>query len=409
MNPTENNYPGSDRIMVIFGAGKIGRSFIGQLFGRAGYKLTFIDVNPQLVKLLNEKRSYRIIIKSESDDEIVIQNVSAVSAYDNAGVEQAIARADIMSVAVGKNFLESAIPSIAAGLKLRFQTSSDPLDIIIAENMRSAADFMKKGLLKRLPPDFPFDTKVGLIETSIGKMVPIMTVADQEQDPLLIHAEPYNTLILDRKGFRCPVPDVSGLAPKDNISAWVDRKAFIHNLGHATAAYYGYFRHPDTEYIHEVLDDAEVYHFTRRTMLQAADVLREMYPLEFPISELVCHIDDLLARFRNKALQDTLFRVGHDLTRKLRYDDRFAGIINIAVKKNMPYETLLEAMSYGFFFKGKNEAGNIYDADLDFLARLSENFEITSSEILGLSIDDDFPLEELREKYCQKLFSARTE
>jgi mannitol-1-phosphate 5-dehydrogenase len=409
MNPTENSCPGSDRSIVIFGAGKIGRSFIGQLFGSAGYEITFIDVNPQLVNLLNEKGSYKIIFKSETENEIVIQNLSAVAASDTKKVEQVVSRADILSVAVGKNFLVNVIPSIAAGIKRRFQTSERPLDIIIAENMRSAAGFVKKELLKWLPPGFPLDTSVGLIETSIGKMVPIMTASDLEKDPLLIHAEPYNTLILDRKGFRCQVPDVPELAPKDNISAWVDRKAFIHNLGHATVAYFGFFRHPEAVYVHEVLGDTIVSGFTRMTMLQAADILMEMYPHEFSPSDLVCHIDDLLARFRNKALQDTLFRIGHDLTRKLRFDDRFAGIISIAVKKQMPYEILLEAMSYGFFFKGKNETGNIYDADLDFLSRISENFEKTSFEFLGLSVDSDFPLEELREKYFQKLLSVRTE
>ena len=74
---------------------------------------------------------------------------------------------------------------------------------------------------------------MGLVETSIGKMVPIMKTEDLEEDPLLVYAEPYNTLILDRKGFLGDIPHIEEFALKDNIKAWVDRKAFIHNLGHA--------------------------------------------------------------------------------------------------------------------------------------------------------------------------------
>src|SRR5690606_24195602 len=116
---------------------------------------------------------------------------------------------------------------IAEGLKIRYSAAPDsPLDIILAENMRSAAEFVKNELVKYLPEGFPVDSYVGLIETSIGKMVPIMPLAELEKDPLVIFAEPYNTLILDAKAFRNPIPDVAGLAPKSNIKAWVDRKAF---------------------------------------------------------------------------------------------------------------------------------------------------------------------------------------
>ena len=69
--------------------------------------------------------------------------------------------------------------------------------------------------------------------------------------------------------------------PKENIKAWVDRKLFIHNLGHATAAYLGFRKYPQAVYIYEVLDDPEIYENTRKTMLQSADILMALYPGEF--------------------------------------------------------------------------------------------------------------------------------
>jgi len=158
-----------------------------------------------------------------------------------------------------------------------------------------------------------------------------MTLAELEKNPLMVYAEPYNTLILDRKGFKSPIPDIKGLAPKDNIKAWVDCKAFIHNLGHATAAYYGFYKHPDAVYIYEILDDFDVFQFTREVMIQSALTLHVAYSDDFTIYDLEEHIDDLLMRFQNKALQDTIYRVGHDLTRKLRSDDRFMGAIHLAI------------------------------------------------------------------------------
>ncbi|MEA2013100.1 MAG: hypothetical protein U9O87_08520 [Verrucomicrobiota bacterium] len=57
---------------------------------------------------------------------------------------------------------------------MRREKTDLPLDIIIAENIRNGADFFLKELKKLLPKNFDLDKKVGLIETSIGKMVPIM-------------------------------------------------------------------------------------------------------------------------------------------------------------------------------------------------------------------------------------------
>ena len=371
--------------IVIFGAGKIGRSFIGQLFGRSGYKTVFIDVDPAIIEMLNEKAFYRVVIKGEKEEEIIVKNVQAISALDKSAVADAVATAGIVAVSVGKNALEKVIPAIASGLEMRYNYNPEkPLDIILAENMRSSAVFTRDLLIKNLPSQFPVDTYVGLIETSIGKMVPIMPIAEAEKDPLMVFAEPYNTLILDGKGFKSPVPDVRGLAPKNNIKAWVDRKAFIHNLGHATAAYCGYFHHPDATYMYEVLDDEKVLYFTRQVMLQSAEILRAEYPGEFTVADLTGHIDDLLHRFRNKALQDTVFRVGQDLTRKLGADDRFMGSIHLAIQYHMSYNLILEAMSFGLYFTARDEEGNLFPNDTIFLDTLAKDAESALINLLGL-------------------------
>jgi mannitol-1-phosphate 5-dehydrogenase len=370
--------------IVIFGAGKIGRSFIGQLFGCSGYKVVFIDVDPVIISGLNRMGSYRVVIKGKMEEVITVPNVRAISALDKEAVIETVSLAGILAVSVGKNVLERIIPFIAAGLVLR--DTNNPgimLDIILAENMRSAAEFVRENLIKNLPVDFSVDDLVGLVETSIGKMVPIIPMTELEKDPLVVFAEPYNTLILDAKGFKNPIPQVNGLAPKSNIKAWVDRKAFIHNLGHATAAYYGYSLHPEAVYLYQVLEDPEVLLFTRAVMLQSAEILRAEYPDDFTAAELEAHIDDLIFRFRNKALRDTIFRVGMDLVRKLGADDRFMGSIHLGMQHQMNYDLIMEAMSYGLFFRAKNEVGDCFPPDISFLDSLEKEFNASLTKLLG--------------------------
>jgi mannitol-1-phosphate 5-dehydrogenase len=124
--------------------------------------------------------------------------------------------------------------------------------------MRNADMIVIEGLLHELGKDYPVDELVGLIETSIGKMVPIMPKEVQERDILRLYAEPYNKLILDKKAFKSPIPPVLGLAPKDSIKAWVDRKSYIHNFGHVAAAYAGFLFNSSQQYSFEVLANPNI-------------------------------------------------------------------------------------------------------------------------------------------------------
>jgi mannitol-1-phosphate 5-dehydrogenase len=376
--------------IVIFGAGKIGRSFVGQLFGCAGYRVVFVDINQTIVDRLNHQGSYRVVMKGEVEEEIIVPNVQAISFPEKEKVVEAVSTAGIMAVSVGKNALGMIIPIIAAGLTTRIQNNpGTPLDIILAENMRSAADFVREHLIESLPSGFPLETMVGLVETSIGKMVPIVPQAELDKDPLTLFAEAYNTLIVDRKGFKSVIPEIRGLAPKSNIKAWVDRKAFIHNLGHATVAYYGSFKYAEAKYIYEVLSDPAVLLFAKEVMLQSAGIIQKCYPADFSREDLEAHVNDLLLRFQNKTLKDTVFRVGQDRPRKLEPDGRFEGIIRLAMSLEMDYKKILEAMVYAFFYKACDENGNRPEQDLLFDNFLSQGLEYTLQEVCGFNPETD--------------------
>jgi mannitol-1-phosphate 5-dehydrogenase len=379
-----------NKSILIFGAGKIGRSFIGQLFGLSGYEVIFSDIDPQIVNEINKQKSYSVVIKGEKEETLIVPNVRAVLGLEQEKIVKEILQTSILAVSVGKDALEKVIPLIAEGLKLRYQSDQKlQLNIIIAENMRSAGEFIHKRLSAYLPKEYPLNQLVGLVETSIGKMVPIMKEADIENDPLMIFAEPYNSLIVDKKAFKGAIPIVDGLSPKDNIAAWVDRKAFIHNLGHATVAYFGFYKHPKLTYIYEVLEDPEVYGFAKDVMQQAASILQSVYINDFTKEDLDKHIDDLLNRFRNKALMDTIYRVGQDRPRKLSENDRFMGIIRLAISRGMKYNKILQAMVYSLFFEATDENGKLSGQELYFNRIKSLGVEKLLENICGVRLSKD--------------------
>ena len=284
-----------------------------------------------------------------------------------------IIESDIIVLSVGKRGLLSLAELLAEGIRERYKIRKEqPADIILAENVRNAAALLHERI-KQWIPDVPVDDYMGLVETSIGKMVPNMTVEQLRTDPLSLIAEPYNTLIVDALGFINGIPDVKGLAPKKNMKAWVDRKIFIHNMGHVSLAYQTNAFNPEIIYTWEALEIKQLRDVTRNTMLQSADILANIYPDVFTRDQLIDHIDDLLERFSNRALGDTIFRVGCDLSRKLAIDDRLMIPIIAGFETGKDYSLILEAWVKGCHFSATDENGKIHPEDKKFKLKYTEN------------------------------------
>jgi mannitol-1-phosphate 5-dehydrogenase len=376
--------------LIQFGAGNIGRSFVAQLFSAAGYDVIFVDVVDELVTQLNARGQYTVVIQDTRQKEITVERVRAIHGEDVDAVAEALAEADIAATAVGPNALSHLYPSIANGLALRYARHGvRPLDIILAENLRHAAAIVRTGLRRHLPPEFPLERIVGLAETSIGKMVPIMTDAQRAQDPLLVYAEAYNTLIVDAEAFLNPVPAVPGLAPTRNIAAYVERKLFVHNLGHAAAAYLGYLADPYAGYIWQVMEQREIREMAEAAMWESGRALIAAYPEEFTEGNLRAHIDDLLGRFANRALGDTVFRVGRDLLRKLSRDDRVIGAMRFDLAHGVACPATARVAAAAFEFRGTDERHRLYAPDAKFAeAYYPRGLDTILTEVCGLDLHD---------------------
>jgi len=358
--------------LVQFGAGNIGRSFIGQLFARAGYDVCFVDVVPAVVEALNERREYVVEIRDDPAAELRVRNVRAVAARAPDAVVRELLDAPIAGPAVGPGALPNVYPTLARGLLARAEAGRAPLDIILCENLRHAADHVAEGLRAELPASFPLEAHVGLVETSIGKMVPLMSAEDRARDPLLVFAEAYNTLICDAAAFRNGVPDVPGLDPKRNMAAYVDRKLYVHNLGHAVCAYVGNRQLPGATYIWEIVADGHLREAARAAMWESGRALLRAYPGEFSEASIEAHIEDLLRRFGNRALGDTVFRVGRDLRRKLAPDDRLIGAVRLDEAHGVDAPVTALAVACALRFAARDEEGRPLAADADLVKRAEE-------------------------------------
>ncbi len=319
---------------VMYGGGNIGRGFIGMLFSRSGYRVSFVDVAQSVITALNETGSYPVrIVSSDSYEDITVENVRAVDGNDQSAVAQAIAEADIMATAVGVNILKVIISNLVAGIRLRKELGKGPLNILICENLMDANKILEGMLKAHLNREEQawFDENIGLVEASIGRMVPIQTEAMKDGDPMRVCVEAYGFLPVDRDAFKGEIPQIKSMVPFSPFDFYLKRKLYIHNMGHATCAYLGDLY--GLTYIWEAIDRDEIYILVRLAMEESARALSEKYGVA--LGDILLHIDDLLLRFTNRALGDTCQRVGGDPTRKLSPEDRLIGASHLAMEQGI--------------------------------------------------------------------------
>jgi len=330
--------------VVIFGAGQIGRGFIGDICNSSGYFLVFVDVDEKLVRTLNEKGEYPLWLLGDTKTEKKITDLSALSFSQTEKIAGAVAGVNLAFTAVGANNVPALAPILAEGIKKKAQKNPDSyLNIVICENLLGSSRILKQATAKYLSgPFLPFlNEKTGFIETVVSRMVSPLTEDLQKTNPLLVTVEPYNILPVDKNSFKVGIPAVKGFYPVEKLFPYEELKLFIHNLSHACLAYTGYLK--GFTYIWETLTDKDIRKVLEGVLEEAKSALIKKHG--FDTAEIENYISDLIKRFGNRLLNDTVYRVGRDPIRKIGPDDRIAGAIKLCISQNIFPENIYFVMA----------------------------------------------------------------
>ena len=363
---------------VMYGAGNIGRGFIGQLFCLSGYDVSFLDVNKDVINALNAEHKYPVkILYGDTSEEKWVTNVCGVDSGVQENVNKAVAEADVMATAVGVNILKFIAKPIAEALKVRWQQNNPkPLNIIICENLIGADTYLK-GLIAENMNDGEKDklnTLVGFVEASIGRMVPVQTPEMQDGNILRVCVESYAALPLDSAAVVGERPHIEGAVWFTPFEYYIQRKLFIHNMGHAMTAYLGKIR--GYEYIWQAIGDADIQKKVIKAMTQSALALSKRHGVDF--EQIEEYVFDLVNRFGNKQLGDTVARVGNDLKRKLDKNDRLVGAYNMCKEQGVGNDAIMLGIAAALKFEDTDteailrEVSGLSAAEIEKIVELSK-------------------------------------
>ncbi|KAB8309941.1 mannitol-1-phosphate 5-dehydrogenase [Erwinia endophytica] len=364
-----------------FGAGNIGRGFIGKLLADAGIQLTFADVNQVVLDALNARHEYPVHVVGEQSQVELVKGVNAVnSASDD--IIPLIAEVDLITTAVGPQILERIAGGIARGLVKRSDSGNRrPLNIIACENMVRGTSQLKGHVMKTLPEQYHAwaETNVGFVDSAVDRIVPPAEAGTT--DPLEVTVETFSEWIVDKTQFKGDLPVIAGMELTDNLMAFVERKLFTLNTGHAITAYLGQLAGHKT--IREAILDQHVRNVVKGAMEESGAVLIKRYG--FAADQHAAYIEKILGRFENPYLKDDVERVGRQPLRKLSPGDRLIKPTLGTLEYGLPHTNLVTGIAAALHYRSEQDPQALELVDL--LSQLG--VQAALAQISGLEEDSE--------------------
>ena len=336
---------------VHFGAGNIGRGFIGQLLHQNGFEICFVDTNAALIQQLNQDGGYRIDIMDEQETTVFVDRISALNSLtETEKVIAAIKEADILTTSVGANNLVKIAPTIAKGLSERFKQKRS-INILANENAINASNILKEAVYKTLSQQeeavydhYAYFVNTAIDRQSLGKVVEGKAVAV---------VEPYYEWVINRKQLDPATPfEMKHVVLIDDMQPYIERKLYIVNASHAAIAYLGDLH--GYQMIQEAIRDAEIVKVVNQFLAENSAYFVQKY--RFDLAELEHFIEKTLKRQGNQKLSDEIIRVGGSPIRKLGPNDRLVAPVIKLEALGLPYETGVKVIAAGYHYHHSNDS-----------------------------------------------------
>ena len=282
---------------IQFGAGNIGRGFIGAVLSEAGYHVVFADVNMEVIDRINKDGAYTVHIMDVESRDVRISNISGVDSGGGEIVDE-IVRAEIITTAVGLRILPFIAPAIAKGIAARRAAGvGEPLNVIACENGIRATSQLREEVYKHLSAEEAAwcDAHVGFADCSVDRIVPPV----RSENPIDVVVENFYEWNVEEKSFVGGAPHIEGMNLADNLLAYIERKLFTLNTGHAITAYLGRMKGLAT--IDESIADPAIFAIVKEAMQQSGQALVEKFG--FDRDAHFKYIDKIIGRFKNPYLK----------------------------------------------------------------------------------------------------------
>lgn len=338
---------------VQFGAGNIGRGFIGALLSQSGYQVVFADVAEAIIDKINEDKTYTVHVMDVDCKDLKIENISGVNSTKPEAVDE-IASADLVTTAVGLVILPRIAPTIAQAIEKRMENGvKEPMNMIACENAIRGTSQLKKAVYENLSDAGKAyaDEYVGFADCAVDRIVPPV----KSENFIDVVVEEYFEWDVEKSGLKGEIPQIEGMTLVDDLMAYIERKLFTLNTGHCITAYLGNLRGIPT--IDKAIADEEIFEIVSAAMKESGAGLIKKYG--FDPEKHAAYIKKIIGRFKNPYLQDDVTRVGREPLRKLSPTDRLIKPMMTAAGYGLPVDHLVIGAGAALHYDNPNDKQSV--------------------------------------------------
>lgn len=304
-----------------FGAGNIGKGFIGYLLNKSGFDICFVDVNQSAIDKINRNNRYLVELLDNDHTVEVISPVSALNSItQKEEVLNSIVKADIITTSVGIGNIPRIAECIAKGLLKRIEINKTKINIIANENAINASSTLKKEVEKYLSNEEinKICEYVGFPNSAIDRLA---LSKENEEDEVALVEPIYEWVINESEMLNNNLPYIKGATYVANLTPYIERKLYCVNMAHAATAYLGFLNGEKT------IQDTLKSHVIESIVKGALNETAQYFIKEYDISseEINIFMEKILLRFKNKNISDDILRVGRSPVRKLGINERLVG------------------------------------------------------------------------------------
>lgn len=310
--------------IVVVGAGKTGRGFIGRLLAEDGAEIIFIDKNEELVKKLNEAGEFKISFFGDVREKFTVSSYKAYT-WETAHIEDA----DLILVSVGGKNLKDVGESLSKLLK-----DDKHYTIITCENSLNPATVLKEAL--------------GRNNVSVSESTVFCTTTDEGLD---IQSENYPYLQCNADLLDGAVISVKGIKPVEKFGNFLTRKLYTYNAASCVIAYLGWAK--GYEDYADAANDPEIL----KMLDENYEVTNRVLCKEFGYDEDDQREFALLSKtkFCSRAIKDTVARNAREPQRKLAKGERIIGPMELIKKHGENPEILIKTAAAALLYEEAGE------------------------------------------------------
>lgn len=339
--------------VVLFGAGATGRAHVGLLAWQEGCELVLVERKTELVKALRDAAAYQVRLLGVTDQFVRVSGFRIYQADERAAIAREIVDADLVLTAV----FDQNLPDVAISLAQAVQACAaagrtTPINCVACENMMDSSSQLGQSTRAHLPHalhDYLAMT-FGFPDCMISRVVP-----QPEHDPLQLVAEDYNEWTVRSEAWLGAPPPLAAMSLVDNQTAYLERKLFIHNGGHAVCAYFGF--HRGHRFIHEAVADPYVVDHVLGALDQLGGVVRHKHG--FSEENIDEYKRDLGVRGAIEAMRDSIARVVRDPMRKLSSHERLIAPLIYAYDHQLPYDRIIQGIVAALRYHSDQDAQSL--------------------------------------------------